>query len=35
MDTTRAHRATRILAAIAATAWALPIALIHLPTAVA
>jgi cutinase len=35
MDTTRAHRATRILAAIAATAWALPIAIIHLPTAVA
>jgi cutinase len=35
MDTTRAHRATRILGAIAATAWALPIALIHLPTAVA
>jgi cutinase len=35
MDTTRAHRATRILAAIAATSWALPIALIHLPTAVA
>src|SRR5258708_20493516 len=35
MDTTNAHRAMRILGAVATTAWALPIALIHLPTAAA
>src|SRR5258705_2228439 len=35
MDTTNAHRALRILGAIAATASALPIALIPLPTAAA
>ena len=35
MDTTSAHRATRLLGAAAATAWALPIALIDLPTAAA
>jgi cutinase len=35
MNTTPAHQATRILGAFAATAWALPIALIHLPSAAA
>ena len=34
MDTTNARRATGFLAAVAA-AWALPIALIHLPSAAA
>jgi cutinase len=33
MDTTSAHRITRIVGAAAAAAWALPIAFIHLPTA--
>src|SRR6478672_341088 len=35
MDTKSAHRAMRILGALVAAAWALPIALIHLPTAAA
>jgi cutinase len=35
MNTTPAHQATRILGAFVATAWALPIALIHLPSAAA
>jgi cutinase len=35
MNTTPAHQATRILGAFAATASALPIALIHLPSAAA
>jgi cutinase len=33
MDTTSAHRITRVVGAAAAAAWALPIAFIHLPTA--
>jgi cutinase len=33
MDTSSSHRNTRIVGAVAAAAWALPIALIHLPTA--
>jgi cutinase len=33
MDTTSAHRITRIVGAAAAAAWATPIAFIHLPTA--
>jgi cutinase len=35
MDTTSAHPATRILGAVVAAAWALPIAAIHLPIATA
>ena len=35
MDTTSAHRAMRILGAVGTAPWALPIALMHLPTAAA
>ncbi|HKP41357.1 cutinase family protein [Mycobacterium sp.] len=35
METAKAYRVTRIVGALVATAWALPIALINLPTAAA
>jgi cutinase-like protein len=35
MDTTSVYRATRIVGAVAAATWALPIALFHLPAAAA
>lgn len=35
MDTTSVYRATRIVGAVAAATWTLPIALIHLPAAAA
>ena len=35
MDTTSAHRIARVVGAVAAAAWALPIVFIHVPTAAA